>query len=200
LVDNSERAHQITSEFAVLKSHLTGVDLQATVLKLSANSSSASMASSPTAPGVKIDKQTSLRLTSTKHYVEEDVSSLVSGMSNSSPEGEKKKGLLRKLQWRSPPANQGKRLPPSTSPLSRKLGAPKPSGKGRGRAGRNNRSKLSANRGNRNVCVSSSDNNLVSSSDATVASQKTSYTKTSQGTTVSTKTLKHSNKGMGQMG
>ncbi|KAL7519631.1 hypothetical protein ACHAWX_004391 [Stephanocyclus meneghinianus] len=149
-----------------------------------------------TAPGVKIDKRTSLRLTSTKGFAEEDVESLVSGLSLSSSADDngsgarKKPGLLRKLNWRSHPSNnKGQRLPPSTSPLSRKLGAPNP-GRTNSRAGKKHGINSIVNDTRHKDRI-----HRMTSCDATVASLKTSYTRGSQGTTVSTKTLKHSNRG-----
>lgn len=132
--------------------------------------------SSPAAPGVKIDKQTTLRLTSKTKYIEEDVSSLISSDKPRKPKG----GILlrKKLQWRSSNNNsnhsdQGKMcvLPPSTSPLSRKLGAPTP--------------------GINNIVVQGRgdcDNGTVASG----------WTRTSAGTTVSCKTRKHSNRRFGR--
>ena len=96
--------------------------------------SMSSSSSSP--PGVVIDKQTTLRLTSTKTYIEEDVNSLLSSDNTKRPSS----GLMKRLQWRSGGnsnnsnnANDGNGtsastllLPPSTSPLSRKIGLPTP--------------------------------------------------------------------------
>jgi hypothetical protein len=77
-------------------------------------------------PGVKLDKQTTLRLSSTKKpYVDSDVSSLLSENHHNT---RKPKKVLRKLQWRSPTEHKSATIiPPSTSPLSRKLGASLPS-------------------------------------------------------------------------
>lgn len=86
------------------------------------------------APGVVIDKQTTLRLTSTKTFIEEDINSL---LSDNTKKERPSSGLLKRLPWRTGGNNASAggseangatalTLAPSTSPLSRKLGLPTP--------------------------------------------------------------------------